>query len=258
MIRLVGGGGFVGSGLARYCARRGLPHTVVTRANYAEHVGRRADLLVLAHASSKKVLARERPLADFDESTRSVRAALLDFPAERVLLVSSCDVYPDCSSPMTTREDAVVDVTAQSPYGFHKWLAEECVRHAARHWLVVRYGGFVGPGLKKNAIFDILKGGPLWLDPASRLQFLHTDDAARLTFALLDRGLDREVVNLCGRGLVELSEVAAWAGGPVPVQPGSPTVRYDASIEKVSRLVDVPETRATVRAFVGEAREEPA
>jgi len=250
MIFILGGQGFVGSGLVRYCQRQGLAHEVITRENYARLAGQRCAMFINANGNSKKFLAQQDPLGEFDASVRSVRASLVDFPTDRYVHLSSCDVYPDCSSPATTGEDQSLDVARQSPYGFHKYLAEQCVRHHARQWLVLRMGGFVGPGMKKNAIFDILRGGPLWLHPQSRLQFLHTDAAAALIFALLDQGVTNEVLNLCGRGLVELSEVVGAAGGAVTVKPNSPTVCYDVSIEKLVKLVDVPATRDTVLAFV--------
>ena len=164
---LIGGEGFVGSAYARLLARTGIEHAIITRANYDHLVGQHCDVLINANGNSRKPLAVSDPLADFDASVRSVRASLVDFQFERYVHLSSCDVYPDCSSPETTQESVPPEIGRQSPYGFHKYLAEQCVQHAAANWQVFRLGGFVGPGLKKNAIFDILHGGPLWLDPAN-------------------------------------------------------------------------------------------
>ena len=179
-----------------------------------------------------------------------MRASLADFTFRRYIHISSCDVYPDCTTPAATCEDAVLDPALQSPYGFHKYLAEQCVRHAARDWLILRGGGFIGPGLRKNAIFDILQGGPLYLDPASELQFLHTDRAAKIILRLLESGVRNDVFNLCGKGVVRLEDVAALAPQPVPVRPGSPRVRYEIALEKLSTLVEPPETAPEVLAFV--------
>ena len=240
----------MGAAFARYCAAQGRPHVVLTRANYAEHVGQSCEVFINANGNSRKYLAREQPLAEFDASVRSARASLQDFRAGCYVHLSSCDVYPDTTSPAATREEAALDPGRQSPYGFLKHLAELCVRHAAPSWLILRLGGFVGPGLKKNPIFDILHGGPLWLDPASELQYLHTDAGARLIMGLVERGLRDEIVNVCGAGLIRLQDVIALVGRPVPVQPGSPRVRYDISIEKLSGYAAVPETRAAVLDFV--------
>jgi len=250
MIFILGGKGFVGSAFVRYCEQNNLEHVIIGRDNYAEFVGRHCDIFINANGNSKKFLAREQPLAEFDASVRSVRASLVDFAMDYYVHLSSCDVYPDCSSLVTTREDVALDVARQSPYGFHKYLAEQCVHHSAPRWLIVRMGGFVGPGLKKNPIFDILSGGVLWLDPDSELQFLRTDDNARLVFELIHRGVAGEIINVCGQGVISLREVMSAAGKTVQVKPGSPRMRYDVSIEKLSRRMPVPPTRENVLAFV--------
>lgn len=250
MILVIGGAGFVGSAFARAAGARGVEHAVVEPDNYARHMGRACRILINANGSSRKLLAEKSPLEDFDLNVRSVRATLADFRCDLYVHISSCDVYPDCSTPAATREEEAPAVERQSPYGFHKYLAEQCVRHGAQRWLIFRMGGFVGPGLKKNAIYDILHGGKLWLDPASELQFLSTDDAARLILDAVERGVTNEVFNLCGSGVVRLEEAMEWAGRRVPVEPSSPRVRYEAGIEKISRLVCVPTTRETVRTFV--------
>lgn len=250
MIFILGGRGFVGSAFVRYCQQNRLEHTVIDRANYAEFIGHSCDVLINANGNSKKFLAHQQPLQDFDASVRSVRASLIDFHAALYIYLSSCDVYPDCSSPILTQETSEPDPARQSPYGFHKYLAEACVRHAAERWLIIRQGGFVGPGMKKNPIFDILRGGPLWLDPASELQYLHTDDNAKIIFELIRQGINNEIINVCGKGLISLQEVINLKGSAIEVKAGSPRVRYDVSIEKLSTLVDVPETRQTVIKFL--------
>lgn len=251
MIFLIGGRGLVGSAFARLFDTQGVEYAILDRQTYGQYTGRSCKLLINANGNSRKPLARERPLEDFDASVRSVRASLNDFRFDRYVHLSSCDVYPDCSSPAATSEDGALAARAQSPYGFHKHLAEQCVQHAAADWLIFRFGGFVGPGLKKNAIFDILKGGPLWLDPRSELQFLRTDDAARIVMQLAG-DVTREVFNLCGSGVVRLSDVIERTGREVAVQPGSPLVRYDVSITKISRHIAIPDSRESVLQFVDE------
>lgn len=242
----------MGSAFARYCDAENREFTIIDRQNYHEFVGQSCEVLINAYGNSKKFLAQQDPLQDFDASVRSARASLINFKCGLYVYLSSCDVYPDCSSPRTTSEEQSLDPTKQSPYGFHKFLAEQCVQHAARRWLIVRFGGFVGPGLKKNPIFDILKGGPLWLDPESELQFMHTDQAAKIVFSLIDHGLSQEIFNICGKELVQLREVIAWTGWQVPVQPDSPKVRYEVDLSKISRFTEIPESRSTVLAFVHE------
>lgn len=249
---ILGGRGMLGSAFARFCEKGGRSYTVIARDDYGSLRGRSCDIFINANGNSRKPLASVQPMEDFDASVRSVRASVVDFRYRRYVHLSSCDVYPDCDSAETTREDQRLDPARQSAYGFHKYLAEQCVQHGAPEWLVLRFGGFIGPGLKKNAIYDILHGGPLYLDPASELQYLHTARAAEITFHLLEAGVRNEVFNVCGKGVVRLSEVAALAPSAVIVQPASPLVRYEISLEKLSRYLEPPETRPEVMAFVRE------
>ncbi len=175
---IIGGEGFVGSAYTRWCQQNSVNHLVINRANYENYIGTKCDLLINANGNSKKFLARENPLLEFDESVRSVRRSLIDFPANKYVFLSSCDVYPDCSTPETTAEDSIININEQSAYGFHKYLAEQCVSHCHSDWLIFRMGGFVGKGIKKNPIFDILQGEKLWLHPESQLQYINTDVAA--------------------------------------------------------------------------------
>lgn len=249
---ILGGKGFVGSAFVRFCQSTGIDHVIIDRQNYDTHVGKSCDVLINASGGSSKVLASKDPLNDFDASVRNTRKTLVDFKFKKYVMISSCDVYPDCSSPVTTKEDVEIDISKQSPYGFHKYLAEQCVRNASSDWLIVRLGGMVGPGLKKNPIFDILHGGPLWLDPKSQLQYMKTDDVAKITFMLLQKGFKKEIFNVCGKGLVQLEDV--MKDYKINVNPGSPLVKYDINIDKVSKLTDVPVSLDAVMNFIQEQK----
>jgi nucleoside-diphosphate-sugar epimerase len=250
MIYILGGEGFVGSGFVRLFRKLGLEYKVINRDNYQTLIGSFCDVFINANGNSSKILAKREPLADFDANVRVTRTVLEDFICGFYIHLSSCDVYADCSAPETTREDAPLDLRRQSPYGFHKLLAEQCVRHRCENWIVLRQGGFVGPGMKKNAVYDILYGDKLWLNPESELQFLHTDDSAAIIWSLYNQGLRNEIFNVCGAGLVKLSEVIRWSGRKVDVTEDSPVVRYEVGIDKVSRYAAMPATSVTVKSFV--------
>lgn len=240
MIYLIGGSGFVGSGFVRYCRSRGLPHQVITRDNYGRFAGTSCDVLVNANGNSRKYLADRDPVAEFDQSVRSVAVSLAAFSAGTYVLISTGDVYNDPSRPETSREDRDLDIAGKSRYGLHKFLAERLVIGAHPNWLVVRAGGFVGPGIKKNAIFDILTGGKIWLSADSELQFIHTDHAAAIVMGIVERGVRREVVNLGGQRTVRLGDVHAAARSTGVFEPGAPTIRYELSLAKLAALSPVP------------------
>ena len=249
---VLGGKGFVGSALVAEGRTRGYRVIVVDKDDYEGAMGTPCDVLINANGNSKKFLAREDPALEFDLSVRSVLRSLHDFKALRYVHLSTMDVYPDVADPALNREDVAIDSTRQSPYGFHKYLAEQIVRRYAPHWLVFRMAGFVGPGLWKNSIFDLLNGQPLRVHPDSAYQYLHTSDLARAVFSVMETGADREVFNVTGRGLMSLGDIAALIPGcrPDPAWNSLPRERYELNIDKISRLYAVPPTVETIRRFV--------
>lgn len=250
MIFIIGGNGFVGSAFARYCQSQGLEHAVITRENYNEFIGHSCKILIDANGNSKKYLADKCELEDFGASVRSVRASAIDFRYKLYVYISSCDVYPDCTNPETTREDIPILVNHQSKYGFHKYLAELCVQHIAKKWLIFRMGGFVGPGLKKNPIFDILHGGPLWLDQESELQYMSIDDAARIILEFTNKEFCNRIFNLCGDGIIKLKDIVEMVKHSISMVENAPYVRYEINIEKIKQEITIPSTVKAVKEFV--------
>lgn len=252
MIFILGGDGFVGSAYVRLLARLDQPLAVINRDNYAQFVGRRCDLLINANGNSKKFMAGRDPMWEFDASTRSVVQALEDFPSETYIQLSTGDVYPRQDSPDLTREDLAIDLASISRYGLHKLLAEYAVRAVHPRHLIFRMGGFVGPGLKKNAIFDLLHDQPLWLSLDSALQFLSTDAAAEMVWAIYQSGLTNQVINLSGAGVVGLGDLARRLGSPSQVQPDARSVRYELSLDRLSAVspIPVPASQAEVERFL--------
>jgi nucleoside-diphosphate-sugar epimerase len=250
MVYILGGNGFVGSAIVSYYHKNHIAYKVITRESYDDLKKIPCKIFINANGNSKKFLAKEQPLIEFDASVRSVRSSLSDFTFDQYVYLSSCDVYPDCSSPSSTLEDIELDITKQSPYGFHKHLAELCVMHVAKYWLIIRMGGFVGPGMKKNPIFDILHEQPLWLDPTSELQFMHTDYFAKILIDILDKNIGNQIINICGSGTVSLNDVIALTGKEASVKVGSPIVHYDVSIERLRNMITIPSSRNTVLEFI--------
>lgn len=252
MIIVIGGRGFVGSAYVRLFEKLKLEHLIITRENYAKHIGKSCDILINANGNSSKLLADREPKRDFDSSVRSVLHSLEDFKAGAYVLLSSGDVYSDQSFPAFTTESSPIDTTRQSRYGFHKYLAELIVRQHQPRWLIMRMGGFVGPGMKKNAVFDMLGDKPVWLHPDSELQFISTDTAAGVVWNLVQKGITREIVNLGARGVIRLTDLHRRIKSISVFQPEARKVRFEISLDKLATLsaFPIPETAAEVENFL--------
>ncbi len=256
-VGVIGGNGFVGSAFSRFLERESVDYSVIGRDNYRDFVGKKFDVLVNANGNSKKFLAKENPLQEFSDTVVSVQRSLLDFEYSTYVLCSTVDVYNNLRDPRFNREDADIDPAAISKYGLHKLLAEKLVMNYAKSWLIFRFGGFVGPGLKKNSIYDLLNRVPLRVNVDSAYQYLPTDFAAEAVFKILSGKFENQIFNLCGNGVVSLREViesvfpnytAEYFGENPPVE------RYEINIEKISRHISVPNTKDSVFGFVKSAR----
>jgi nucleoside-diphosphate-sugar epimerase len=253
-VAVIGASGFVGAAFVRHVRTAGYHVVEATRERYADVAGQRYDIVVDAAASSSKVLAENEPFTDFERSVAHRMRTLADFPAGLHVHVSSVDVYDNLTSSDATVETAVPSPSRQSHYGFHKYLAEQCVAHFATRWLIVRLAGMVGPGLRKNPVFDILHEAPLRIHPDSAYQFLATDDAARLTWRLVEQGITNDVYNVCGRGLISPRRIAELAGRRLDLSALSSGTRpriVDVSTARLERLAEVPATVETIERFLG-------
>ncbi|CAN7312976.1 NAD-dependent epimerase/dehydratase family protein [Caulobacter sp. LjRoot300] len=251
MIFIIGGEGYVGSAYPRLFQHLGLEHQVITRANYADFVGQRCDVLINANGNSKKFMADRDPKWEFDASVRSVLHSLEDIKSDCYIHLSTGDVYPETHSPEVSLESQDIDSRRQSRYGLHKHMAEHLVRSLHPRWIVMRMGGFVGPGMLKNAVFDMLNAQPVWLTPDSELQFISTDTAARLVWRLYENGVGQETVNLGARGVVRIGDLHARLQTGSPFADQARRIRFEISTDKLARLtgVSLPSSADEVEAF---------
>lgn len=235
-IIVIGGRGFIGAAFVRLLSQIGHEVVVIGRENWALAEGTACDVLIYAAGNSRKYLAERDPRSDFDANVRDLYRALETVRAPHFVLISSADVYPDQSSPALTPEALVIDPALCSRYGLHKHLAEQLLMGAHSAWLIVRMGGVVGPGLWKNAIFDMLNDQPVRLDPESELQFIGVDTAARIIWNLVRGGIVNQVVNLGAHQPVHLGRLHRRLGSASPFLARAPRIRYEVSLAKIEML----------------------
>ncbi len=249
---LIGHRGFVGSTLGSYFREQGADVLGVDHDNYGSLRGAEADLLVNANGSSDKRLAERDPLASFRANVDSVMESLSDFRYRHYVFMSSIEVYDDFGDPTRNDEGVTIDPLRLSRYGLVKYVAELAVRNLAPSSLVLRLGHLVGPGLKKNPIYDLLWRRMLYISPESHLSFIDTRDVARITWALRN---ERGIFNVAGVGTARLADMALAAGVDVSGSAeGLPVHTYSVNVGKLLARERVRTSEDTVRAYIAEQR----
>lgn len=163
MRALIGHTGFVGSNLAS----AGRYDAFFNSKNSSDMNGGYFSEIVCAGISAVKWKANQNPEAD-SEAIASLIANLRRVRAQRFILLSTTDVY-----------QPAIDVTEVDPpsasgeaYGVHRAQFEEFVRNQFDDVTILRLPALYGPGLKKNAIFDLQNNNNIeTIDPRGRFQW---------------------------------------------------------------------------------------
>ena len=150
---LIGYSGFVGSTLLKQTTFNDLYRST----NIQEIRGQCYESVVCAGAPAQKWLANKDPVAD----TKKIDALiehLSTIKCKQFILISTVDVF---KSPVDVDETTSVDTNDLHTYGLNRYRLEQFVQEHFDDSLIVRLPGLVGPGLKKNIIFDLLNNNNL-------------------------------------------------------------------------------------------------
>lgn len=150
---LIGYSGYVGQALLR---QRTFGH-LFRSSNIADIRGGSFEMVVCAGAPAQKWIANGNPEQDL-ENLESLMSELATVTCRRFVLISTVDVFSD---PAGADEDTPVIEQDLSAYGRNRRLLELFVERTFPECLIVRLPGLVGPGLRKNVVFDLLNNNAL-------------------------------------------------------------------------------------------------
>lgn len=151
---LIGYTGFVGTTLLKQHAFDQRFRSV----NIKDIDGHEFDLVVCAAAPAQKWIANREPDAD-RQNIEGLIAHLKTIKCKTFVLISTVDVF---KMPVGVDEETPVDEVGLHAYGLHRRLLERFVEVHFTNHLIVRLPGLVGPGLRKNVIFDFLNANNLY------------------------------------------------------------------------------------------------
>ncbi len=145
---LIGFSGFVGSTLLKQTSFDALYRST----NIADIEGKSFSLVVCAGAPAQKWLANQNPTAD-RQKIDGLIDHLKTIQCTKFVLISTVDVF---NNPVGVDESTPINENELHAYGLNRRRLESFVESQFPEHLIVRLPGLVGPGLKKNIIFDFL------------------------------------------------------------------------------------------------------
>lgn len=143
---LVGFSGYVGSTLLKQTRFEKLYRSTTI----GEIDGQTFDTLVCAGAPAQKWIANREPKAD-REKIDGLIAHLKTVKCKTFILISTVDVF---KTAIDVDENTQVDENGLHAYGVNRRHLEQFVESHFPEHLIIRLPGLVGPGLRKNVIFD--------------------------------------------------------------------------------------------------------
>ena len=150
---LIGFSGFVGSTLLKQTSFDSLYRST----NIHDIEGQSFDTVVCAGAPAQKWIANREPEADRQKIDNLI-TYLKTIQCKTFILISTIDVF---KNPIGVDEYTPIDESGLHAYGVHRCVLEKFVESCFANHLIVRLPGLVGPGLRKNVIFDFLNNNNL-------------------------------------------------------------------------------------------------
>lgn len=110
------------------------------------------DTVVCAGAPAQKWIANAKPEED-SKNIDELISHLKEVKTDLFILISTVDVFKD---PNGADENTNIIEDGLHAYGLNRRKLEKFVQSHFENHLIVRLPGLVGPGLRKNVIFDFL------------------------------------------------------------------------------------------------------
>lgn len=226
MNAIIGFSGFVGSTLLKQSPFGALYRST----NIGEIEGNSFNTVVCAGAPAQKWIANREPEADL-QKIEGLIAHLKTIQCKMFILISTVDVF---KSPIGVDEETPVVEDGLHAYGLHRRLLEKFVQSNFTNHLIVRLPGLVGPGLRKNVIFDLLNNNNLHaVDSRGIFQFYPMTNLWYDIQTAVDAGL--KLVHLTAEP-ISVADVA-WQGFGTP---------FDHSLTDDSATYDMRTRHAAV------------
>lgn len=260
-IVVIGANGFVGHALSQTLSEIGNACIPVGRGDPLPKGY--VDIVLDCNGEGRRFWANENPEDNYKRSVQSVEDRLAAIDCGVYVYLSTVDVYGSGRGDRrTSGEDAVIDTGSLDTYGRHKLMAEALVLEKAKRSFVLRCATLIGPGLRKNPVFDLLHDHPLRMTTDSTLSLLHTTTLGRAIQELLSTDSDG-IFNVAASAPISipaLRQLIAEKRGidpeAFPEHAEKISTHYDVNVDKISERIEMPTSEEALKMYLAEAANE--
>ena len=119
IVGILGYGGFLGSAIYNvFRESEGLEVYGIDRNNWKEYSSFNFDYFIDADGNSSKFVAAKNMSLDFEQNALSEAKVLDFFSFDKIILISTVDVYNDKSKPQNNSEDSAIDPLTLKYFSF--------------------------------------------------------------------------------------------------------------------------------------------
>lgn len=257
-VLVVGAEGFIGRRLLLACESWGWRASGLGKGQALPDT--EFDVVIDCNGNSRRYWAIENPCQSLDVTVAALCKRLTSLRYKTYVYLSTIDVYGEQgrAGQKTSSEEASLSPEVVDTYGLHKILAEALVRHHAARMLIIRLGTAIGPGLRKNPVYDVLHDDPVRVTVDSTLSLVTVDYLARTLQALIAGG-HTGIWNVTGSRSISIREMLdmvakarnldvshfVWHENQIETC-------YDINMTKLAALGNVPDSQAMLSEYLAQ------
>lgn len=254
-VAIIGSAGFVGGYLSGHF--RGAGAEVIAVERLTPLPEEELDVVIDCNGDARRFWVNENPIDGFKVSVQSVAERLARLKTAKYVYLSSIDVYGTRTGDReASQEKASLSLDGLDSYGFYKLLAERLVEFHAADALILRLGTLIGPGLRKNPVFDAVNGDLIRQTPDSTLSLMSLEVLAKVLDTLLETGADG-VYNITAEASVSVADMLEMVSEALGKDADAFTfdsdlshTDYDISVAKISRVATMPNSKTILKQYL--------
>lgn len=246
LVYVFGGQGFIGSAFCRYLKSKNIKYISLNRKNYKNFFNTKCDIFINCNGNSVKWLSEKNYKDDFHKNVISTYNTLKNYNFKKYILISSGEVYN--KNLKIKKEISKIYLNNLSNYGLNKIISEQIVTRICNNYLIFRMGGFVGSGLKKNIIYDLVNKKKIWSSPQSIFQFIDVDMVPPIIFKIMKKSKN-DIFNLTGDKGLKVKKIINLLEAEVKFANKIRIEKNHLNLEKIKKIVKIPSTQQVLLSY---------